>query len=122
MVIVLFNTVLCRSVFSTVSFGKLVFRLCAFCVSCFESHVLNQDIKICVTEHDSVILDQVYSILIHEYQHKSRQVNTNQHESTLINTSPTRVKTGLTRVNMNQHESDTSQHEPIQVITSQKQV
>ena len=32
------------------------------------------------------------------------QVNTNQHESTRIDTSPIGV-------NMNQHESDTSQHE-----------
>ena len=39
-VIVFFNTALCRSSFSTVSFRKLVFRL--FVLS------LNQDIKICV--------------------------------------------------------------------------
>ena len=37
-VIVLFNTALCRSAFSTVSFSKLVFRLSVFS--------LNQDIKI----------------------------------------------------------------------------
>ena len=37
-VIVLFNTALCRSAFSTVSFRKLVFRLSVFS--------LNQDIKI----------------------------------------------------------------------------
>ena len=36
------------------------------------------------------------------------QINTNQHKSTRINTSPTRVNT-------NQHESDTSQHESTQV-------
>ena len=36
------------------------------------------------------------------------QVDTNQHESTRINTSPTRVNT-------NQHESDTSQYESTQV-------
>ena len=38
--IVLFNTALCRSAFSTVSFRKLVFRLAVIS--------LNQDIKICV--------------------------------------------------------------------------
>ena len=48
-VIVLFNTSLYRSAFSTVSFGKLFFKsFCVFCVFCFESTVLNQDIKICV--------------------------------------------------------------------------
>ena len=40
MVIVLFNTALCRSAFSTVSFRKLVFGLSVLS--------LNQDIKICV--------------------------------------------------------------------------
>ena len=46
-VIVLFNTALCRSVFSTVSFGKLLFRLSVLSVFfCFESNVLNQDMKI----------------------------------------------------------------------------
>ena len=46
MVIILFNTCLSMSTFSrvsTISFGKLLF-LC-FCVLCFESNVLNQDIK-----------------------------------------------------------------------------
>ena len=46
-----------------------------------------------------VLFDQVYS--------KTRvltQVNTSQHESTRVNTSPTRVNT-------NQHELDMSQHE-----------
>ena len=52
-------------------------------------------------------MDQVYS-----NTPVPTQVNTNQHESTQINTSPTRVNTSQTRVNMNQHESDTSQHEP----------
>ena len=48
-VTILFNTGLCRSAFSTVSFGKLVFRLSVLSVFfCFESNVLNQDIKICV--------------------------------------------------------------------------
>ena len=41
-VIALFNLALCRSAYSTVSFGKLVFCLfCAFCVFCFESNVLS---------------------------------------------------------------------------------
>ena len=40
------------------------------------------------------------------------QVNTNQHESTRINTIPTRVNT-------NQHESDTNQHDTTRVNTSQ---
>ena len=45
------------------------------------------------------------------------QVNTNQHDSTRINTTPTRINTiptrintSPTRVNTNQHESDTNQH------------
>ena len=38
-VIVFFNTALCRSAFSTVYFRKLVFN--------FSMHSLNQDIKIC---------------------------------------------------------------------------
>ena len=48
-VIVLFNTGFCRSAFSTISFGKLIFRLSVLSVFlfCFESNVLNQDIKIC---------------------------------------------------------------------------
>ena len=46
--IFLFNTGLCRSGFSIISFGKLIF--CVSVVSAFfvESTVLNQDIKICV--------------------------------------------------------------------------
>ena len=47
----------------------------------------------------------IKSILIHEYQHKSTRVNTNQHES------DTTQHESLTRVNTNQHESKTSQHE-----------
>ena len=46
----------------------------------------------------------IKSILIHEYQH----------ESTRINTGPTRVDTSQhksTRVQHEQHESDTSQHD-----------
>ena len=56
------------------------------------------------------------SIIIHEYQDKSARVNTNQHESTRINTSltrintsPTRLNTSPTRVSTNQHQSKTSQ-------------
>ena len=39
------------------------------------------------------------------------QVNTNQHESTRINTSLTRVNMNQHEYNTNQHKSDTSQHE-----------
>ena len=48
---------------------------------------------------------KIKSILIHEYQHKSTRVNTNQHES------DTTQHESLTRVNTNQHESKTSQQE-----------
>ena len=51
--------------------------------------------------------DQVYS-----NTRVPTQVNTNQHESTRINTSLTRVNTNQTRVNKNQHECDTIQHKP----------
>ena len=54
------------------------------------------------TSHDKkteMERDQVYS-----NTRVPTQVNTNQHESTQINTSPTRVNT-------NQHESDTSEQE-----------
>ena len=54
--------------------------------------------------------DQVYS-----NTRTPKQVNTNQHESTRINTSPRRVNTNQTRVNTNQHESDTNQHESTRV-------
>ena len=48
MVIILFNTGLFRSEFSTISFGKLVFGLSVLSVFfCFESNVLNQDKKMC---------------------------------------------------------------------------
>ena len=43
-------------------------------------------------------VDQVYS-----NTRVPTQVNTNQHESTRINTSPTRVNTSPKRVNTNQH-------------------
>ena len=58
----------------------------------------------------TIIMDHVYF--------KTRaptQVNTNQHESTRVNTSPTRIYTSQTRVNMNQYQSDTSQHESTRV-------
>ena len=47
-VIVLFNTVLCRCTYSTVSFRKLVFRLSV--------HSLKEDIKICVIMICSFVL------------------------------------------------------------------
>ena len=43
------------------------------------------------------------------------QVNTNQNESTRVNTIPTRINTSPTRVNTNQHEYDTNQHESSKV-------
>ena len=45
-------------------------------------------------------VDQVYS-----NTRVPTQVNTNQHESTRINTSPTRINTSPTRINTSQHES-----------------
>ena len=62
----------------------------------------------------------INSILIHEYQRKSTQidtsptrVNTNRvrHEPTRINTSLTRVNTSSARVIKNQGQSNRSQHE-----------
>ena len=62
----------------------------------------------------------IKSILIHEYQRKSTQidtsptrVNTNRvrHEPTRINTSLTRVNTSSARVITNQGQSNRSQHE-----------
>ena len=50
----------------------------------------------------------IKSIPLHEYQHKSTRVNTNQHESDTSQHESTQVKTS-------QHESDTSQHESTQV-------
>ena len=47
----------------------------------------------------------IKSIIIHEYQHKSTRVNTNQHKS----------DTSQHESNTSQHESDTSQHESTQV-------
>ena len=45
-VIILFNTALCRSTLSRISFGELVFFISVLSVFfCFESGVLNQDIK-----------------------------------------------------------------------------
>ena len=57
----------------------------------------------------------VKSILIHEYQHKSTRVNTNQHESdtcqhesTGVRHKSTRINTILRRVNTNRHKPKTS--------------
>ena len=47
-VIILFNTGLCRSTFSTISFGKLFFHLSVLASIFFKSNALNQDIKMCV--------------------------------------------------------------------------
>ena len=64
----------------------------------------------------------IKSILIHEYQHESTRISTNQHKSdtspTRVNTSPTWVNTSQhesTRINTNQHDSNTSQHEATRV-------
>ena len=72
----------------------------------------------------------IKSILIHEYQHKSTEVNTNQHEpdksqhestwvwheSTRINMSLTRVKTSLKRVNTSPTQVNTNQHKSKSVL------
>ena len=50
--------------------------------------------------------DQVYS-----NRRVPTQVNTSQHESTQVNTSPTRVNTSLTRVNTSPTRVNTNQHE-----------
>ena len=63
----------------------------------------------------------IKSILIHEYQHESTQVNKNEHEadakqhesdtsqqeSTRLQHESTQINTSPTRVNTNQHESKT---------------
>ena len=64
----------------------------------------------------------IKSILIHEYQHKSTGVKKNQHDSTRINTSLTRINTSPTRVNTNQHESTRVNMSPTQVNTSPTRV
>ena len=56
-------------------------------------------------------LDQAYSNTL-----VPTQVNTSQHKSTRVNSSPARVNTSSTRVNTNQHESNTS---PTRVNTNQ---
>ena len=61
----------------------------------------------------------IKSILIHEYQHKSTGVKKNQHESTRINTSLTRINASPTRVNTNQHQSTRVNMSPTQVNTNQ---
>ena len=50
-------------------------------------------------------LKAIKSILIHEYQHKSTRVNTNQYES----------DTNQHESDTSQHKSETSQHESTQV-------
>ena len=48
-VIIVFNTGLCRPAFSTISFGKLVFHLSVLSVFfCSESNVASQDFSVCV--------------------------------------------------------------------------
>ena len=54
----------------------------------------------------------IKSIIIHEYQHKSTRVNTNQ-------TSPTRVNTNQHESDTSKHESDTSNTRPTRVNTNQ---
>ena len=56
------------------------------------------------------ISDQVYS-----NTRVPTQVNTNQHESTQVSTSPTRVNTNQHESNTSQHKFDTSQHESTRV-------
>ena len=65
------------------------------------------------------IWTSIKSILIHEYQHKSTRVNTNQHESTRVRHESTEVRHESTRINTRQHESNTSQHESTRVNTNQ---
>ena len=61
----------------------------------------------------STYINLLYSFdQVHSNTRVPTQINTNQHESTRINTSPTRVNT-------NQHKSGTSQHESTRVNTSQ---
>ena len=73
----------------------------------------------------------IKSILIHEYQRKSTQidtsptrVNTNRvrHEPTRINTSLTRVNTSCARVITNQRASNRSQHESDRIQTESTRV
>ena len=87
---------------NSILFWKIFLAICKSCSTMFSGILFTLKIK---------------SILIHEYQHKSTRVNTNQqestrarHESTRVNTSSTRVNTSPTQVNTNQHKSDTSQH------------
>ena len=64
--IILFNTALCRSAFSTVSFRKLVFRLSVLS--------LNQDIKICVIRICSFVLSSFISFIRFVVLQKTRQL------------------------------------------------
>ena len=95
-----------------------------------DSHPPKIFVIICFNDSPSKMIK---SILIHECQHKSTRINTNQnestrvqhestraqHESTRVRRESTRIKTSPTRVNTNQHESDTSQHKPTWINTSQ---
>ena len=57
---------------------------------------------------DTLVLDQVYS-----NTRVPKQVNTNQHESTRINTSPTRTNKSPTRINKSPTRFKTSQQESV---------
>ena len=75
-------------------------NICTFLIhfhTCF-TIMMSQVQKIFIQSIVTRCLKAIKSILIHEYQHKSTRVNTNQYES-----------------DTNQHESDTSQHESTQV-------
>ena len=52
--------------------------------------------------------NRIKFILIHEYQHKSIRVNTNQHESDTNQHESDRSQYESTRINTNQHESKAS--------------
>ena len=67
--------------------------------------------------------------VIQKYQHKSRRVNTNQHESTQVRYESRPLNTSRTRVNTNQCDSqtspkvsDTSQHESKSFLDEQSWV
>ena len=120
---------------NSILFWKIFLAICKSCSTMFSGILFTLKIK---------------SILIHEYQHKSTRVNTNQqestrarhestrvrhestrvqHKSTRINTSPTRVNTtptrantSPTRVNTSELESDTSQHKKKRVLDELTQV
>ena len=85
-----------------------------------DSHLPKIFVIICFNDSPSKMIK---SILIHECQHKSTRINTNQKESTRVQHESTRAQHESdasqhesTRV---QHASDTSQHEPTRINTSQ---